>query len=171
MLLCMVLTNDFGFVNTITKVENGKQTIVYKTPTTVLLVEFAFWEGNLLLIICFIAGLLDVRKRRFLVKPITADNNGLTEKPEPIEPIKPKTEMPKILKAFQKPEFSNKGAAFSNEFSTKPGEKPRFLNDEDKKISAQDCEIMYNYLNDLPSHTFTWHDVSFADNDETQVFL
>ena len=38
---------------------------------------------------------------------------------------------------------------------------------EDKKISAQDCEIMYNYLNDLPSHTFTWHDVSFADNDET----
>ena len=90
------------------------------------------WEGNLLLIICFIAGLLDVRKRRFLVKPITADNNGLTEKPEPIEPIKPKTEMPKILKAFQKPEFSNKGAAFSNEFSTKPGEKPRFLNDEEK---------------------------------------
>ena len=127
-----VLTNDFGFVNTITKVENGKQTIVYKTPTTVLLVEFAFWEGNLLLIICFIAGLLDVRKRRFLVRPVTADNNGLTEKPKPVEPVKQKTEMPKILKAFQKPEFSNKGAAFSSEFSTKPGEKPRFLNDEEK---------------------------------------
>ena len=61
-----VLTNKLGFINTITKVENGKQAIVYKTPTIILLVEVAFWEGNLLLVVCFVAGLLDVRKRRFV---------------------------------------------------------------------------------------------------------
>ena len=37
---------------------------------------------------------------------------------------------------------------------------------QDKEISPADIEIMYNYLNDLPAHTFTWHDVSFADNDD-----
>ncbi len=123
-----VLTNKFGFVNTITKVKNGEQAIVYKTPTTVLFVEFAFWEGNLLLIVCFVAGLLDVRKRRFLTKPPESfKNNYLTEKPEQVEAEKPKVELPKLLKAFQKPEIQNKGAAFSSEFSTKPGERPRFL--------------------------------------------
>ncbi len=37
---------------------------------------------------------------------------------------------------------------------------------QDKEISGADVEIMYNYLNDLPSHTFTLHDVSYVDNDE-----
>ena len=37
---------------------------------------------------------------------------------------------------------------------------------QDKEISPADIEIMYNYLNDLPMHTFTWHDVSFKDNDD-----
>lgn len=131
-----VLTNRFGFINTITKVENGKQTTVYKTPAVVLLVEVAFWEGNLLLIVCFIAGLLDVRKRRILTKPTTSsENNGLTEKPEPIQTENPKTELPKFLKAFQKPEVSNKGASFSSEYSTKPGEIPRFLEKEENKVA------------------------------------
>ncbi len=122
-----VLTNKLGFINSIIKVENGEQTTVYKTPSAVLFAEFAFWEGNLLLVICFIAGLLDVRKRRFLAKPTDKyKNNGLTEKPEIIEPVKEKTELPKFLKAFQKPELQNKGAAFSSEYSTKPGERPKF---------------------------------------------
>ena len=37
---------------------------------------------------------------------------------------------------------------------------------QDKEISPADIEIMYNYLNDMPMHTFTWHDVSFVDNDD-----
>ncbi len=119
-----VLTNKLGFINSIIKVENGEQTTVYKTPSAVLFAEFAFWEGNLLLVVCFIAGLLDVRKRRFLTKSTDSyENNGLTEKPEP---IKEKTELPKFLKAFKKPEIQNKGAAFSSEYSTKPGETPKF---------------------------------------------
>ncbi len=136
-----VLTNQFGFVNTITKVENGESTIVYKTPTVVLLVEVAFWEGNLLLVVCFIAGLLDVRKRRVLTK--SADdfkNKGLTEKPEPVE--KEKRELPKFLKAFEKPEVSNKGAKFSSEYSTKPGDRPRFLDATENK--TDDKEVVDN---------------------------
>ena len=129
-----VLTNKLGFINTITKVENGKQTIVYKTPTVVVLVEVAFWEGNLLLVVCFVAGLLDVRKRRFLTKSKERfEGSGLTEKPEPVDKEKPKTELPKFLKAFQKPEISNKGEAFSSEYSKKPGERPRFLEETENK--------------------------------------
>lgn len=121
-----VLTNKLGFINSIIKVENGEQTTVYKTPSAVLFAEFAFWEGNLLLIVCFIAGLLDVRKRRFSTNPPdNYINDGLTEKPEIIEPVKEKIELPKFLKAFQKPEIQNKGAAFSSEYSTKPGEYKR----------------------------------------------
>ena len=37
---------------------------------------------------------------------------------------------------------------------------------QDKEISPADIEIMYNYLNDLPMHTFTWHDVTYVDNDD-----
>lgn len=37
---------------------------------------------------------------------------------------------------------------------------------QDKELSPADIEIMYNYLNDLPMHTFTWHDVSYVDNDD-----
>lgn len=129
-----VLTNKLGFINEIIKVENGEQTTVYKTPSSVLFVEFAFWEGNLVLIVCFIACLLDIRKRRFLTKPAKSyDNNGLTEKPGPTEEVKKKVELPKFLKAFQKPEVSNKGAAFSSEYSTKPGERPRFLETTENK--------------------------------------
>ncbi len=117
-----VLTNKLGFINTITKVENGKQAIVYKTPTIILLVEVAFWEGNLLLVVCFVAGLLDVRKRRF----VKNKDEEAEEKP------KRKTELPKFLKAFQAPEEFNKGSAFSSEYSTKPGERPRFLETEEK---------------------------------------
>ena len=117
-----VLTNKLGFINTITKVENGKQAIVYKTPTIILLVEVAFWEGNLLLVACFVAGLLDVRKRRF----VKNKDEEAEEKP------KRKTELPKFLKAFQAPEEFNKGSAFSSEYSTKPGERPRFLETEEK---------------------------------------
>lgn len=128
-----VLTNKLGFINSIIKVENGEQTTVYKTPSAVLFAEFAFWEGNLLLVVCFIAGLLDVRKRRFLTKSTDSyENNGLTEKPEP---IKEKTELPKFLKAFQKPEIQNKGAAFSSEYSTKPGERPRFSQSAEKDVT------------------------------------
>ena len=123
--VCYVLTNKFGFVNTITKVENGNQTIVYRTPTTVLLVELAFWEGNLLLVVCFVAGLLDVRKRRF----VKNKDEEAEEKP------KRKTELPKFLKAFKPPEVSNKGAAFSSEYSTKPGEMPGFLETAKKEES------------------------------------
>ncbi len=116
-----VLTNKLGFINTITRIENGEQTVVYKTPTIVLLVEVAFWEGNLLLVVCFVAGLLDVRKRRFV------KNKG-----EVAEKQKRETELPKFLKAFKPPEVSNKGAEFSSEYSTKPGERPRFLETEEK---------------------------------------
>ena len=122
--VCYVLTNKFGFVNTITKVENGNQTIVYRTPTTVLLVELAFWEGNLLLVVASFAALLDVRKRRFV------KNNK-----EKSDEEKRKIELPKFLKAFKPPEIQNKGAAFSSEYSTKPGEMPGFLETAKKEES------------------------------------
>ena len=122
-----VLTNKLGFINTITEIKNGEQTIVYKTPTTVLLVELAFWEGNLILIVASFAMLLDVRKRRFV------KNNG----EEAEEKSKQKTELPKFLKAFQAPEEFNKGSAFSSEYSTKPGERPRFLETEENKTSTE----------------------------------
>jgi len=132
-----VLTNEFGFVNTIYEVNNGEQSIVYKTPTIDLLVEVAFWEGNLLLIVCFIAGLLDVRKRRFLTKTTEdVEKYDLTETPEPVETEK--RELPKFLKAFKPPEISNKGAAFSSEYSTKPGEIPRFLETEENKTDVNE---------------------------------
>lgn len=132
-----VLTNKFGFINTIYEVNNGEQSIVYKTPTVVLLVEVAFWEGNLLLIVCFIAGLLDVRKRRFLTKTTEdVEKYDLTETPEPVETEK--RELPKFLKAFKPPEISNKGAAFSSEYSTKPGEIPRFLETEENKTDVNE---------------------------------
>jgi len=131
-----VLTNKLGFINSIIKVENGEQTTVYKTPSAVLFAEFAFWEGNLLLVVCFIAGLLDVRKRRFLAKPTDKyKNNTLTEKPEIIEPVKEKIELPKFLKAFQKPEIQNKGSAFSSEYSTKPGEYTRISKPNEEKTN------------------------------------
>ncbi len=38
---------------------------------------------------------------------------------------------------------------------------------QDKELTPADIEIMYNYLNDLPMHTFTWYDVTYVDNDET----
>lgn len=121
-----VLTNKFGFINTIYEVNNGEQSIVYKTPTVVLLVEVAFWEGNLILIVASFAMLLYVRKRRFV------KNKGEeTEKP------KRNVELPKFLKAFKPPEVSNKGAAFSSEYSTKPGERPRFLDAEENKTSTE----------------------------------
>ena len=122
-----VLTNRFAVLNTVTEVKNGEQTTVYTTPASVLFVEFAFWEGNFLLVVVFIAGLLDVRKRRFLVKKADSfSNSELTEKPGEQETTKAKAELPAFLKAFKKPEIANKGAAFSSEYSTKPGEKPRF---------------------------------------------
>lgn len=131
-----ILTNKLGFINSIIKVENGEQTTVYRTPSVVLFTEFAFWEGNLLLIVCFIAGLLDVRKRRFLTKSTDSyENNILTEKSEKTKPVKEKTELPKFLKAFQKPEIQNKGAAFSSEYSTKPGERPRFSQSAEKDVT------------------------------------
>jgi hypothetical protein len=58
------------------------------------------------------------------------ENYDLTESPEPVETEK--RELPKFLKAFKPPEISNKGAAFSSEYSTKPGERPRFLETEEK---------------------------------------
>lgn len=111
-----VLTNKLGFINSIIKIENSEQTTVYRTPSAVLLAEFAFWEGNALLVICLIAGLLDVRKRRFLK---TSENYN-----EAVKATK-KEALPKFLKAFSKPELQQKGAAFSSEYSTKPGEAPR----------------------------------------------
>ena len=36
------------------------------------------------------------------------------------------------------PEISNKGAAFSSEYSTKPGERPRFLDNEETKNPEKD---------------------------------
>ena len=36
---------------------------------------------------------------------------------------------------------------------------------QDKEITPEDIEILNYYLNDMPIHTFTWHDVSYADND------
>lgn len=130
-----ILTNKLGFINSVIKIENGEQTTVYRTPSAVLFAEFAFWEGNIILVVCFIAGLLDVRKRRFLNKPTYSyENNSLTEKPETTEPVKEKIELPKFLKAFQKPEIQNKGAAFSDEYSTKPGERPRFSQSTEKDL-------------------------------------
>lgn len=122
-----VLTNKLGFINTITEIKNGEQATVYKTPTTVLLVELAFWEGNLILIVASFAMLLDVRKRRFV------KNKG-----EVAEKTKRKAELPKFLKAFKPPEISNKSAAFSSEYSTKPGERPRFLDNEETKNPEKD---------------------------------
>lgn len=140
-----VLTNKLGFINSIIKIENGEQTTVYRTPSTVLFAEFAFWEGNLILVVCFIAGLLDVRKRRFLNKPIAnLENNGLTEKPEGIKEERQKSELPKFLKAFSKPEISNKGAAFSSEYSTKPGEYKRIT----KPVENTENEITENNPNE-----------------------
>jgi hypothetical protein len=131
-----VLTNKLGFINSIIKVENGEQTTAYRTPAPVLFAEFAFWEGNLILVVCFVAGLFDVRKRRFLAKPTDSyENNGLTETPEDLQPVKEKTELPKFLKAFQKPKIQNKGAAFSSEYSTKPGERPRFSQSAEKDVT------------------------------------
>lgn len=131
-----ILTNKLGIINSIIKIENGEQTTVYRTPSTVLFAEFAFWEGNLLLVVCFMAGLLDVRKRRFLTKPTdNLENNGLTEKPEITETVKEKTELPKFLKAFQKPEIQNKGAAFSSEYSTKPSEYTRISQPNEEKTN------------------------------------
>lgn len=125
-----VLTNRFVVENTITRIENGEKTTVYKTPFSVVFTEFAFWEGTLILIVASFAMLLDIRKRRF-VKPKATENteitNTTTQKP------KREFELPKFLKAFQKPETYNKGAAFSSEYSTKPGERPRFLDDEETK--------------------------------------
>ena len=138
-----VLTNKLGFRNEIIKIKNGEQSTVYKTSTVVLLVEFAFWEGNLILVVCFVAGLLDVRKRRFLTKTVkSSDTGNLTEKPEAIEEEKQKVELPKLLKAFSKPELSNKGAAFSSEYSTKPGERPKFL--ETTENETDDNEVTDN---------------------------
>lgn len=133
-----VLTNRFAILNTVTEVKNGEQKTVYTTPTSVLFVEFAFWEGNLLLIVVFIAGLLDVRKRRFLVKKAdTFNNSELTEKPGEQKNTKEKAGLPKFLRAFKKPEISNKGAAFSSEYSTKPGERPRFSETTQKTDSNE----------------------------------
>ncbi len=119
------LTNRFGVSNTITKIENQEQTTVYKTPSSVLLAEIAFWEGNLILVCSFIAGLLDVKKRRFSSdSKKNIENEGFSQN----ETAKnPKPELPAFLKAFKKPEVYNKGAAFSSEYSSKPGERQRFL--------------------------------------------
>ncbi len=46
-------------------------------------------------------------------------------------------------------------------------ENKQFDVNQDKELSGADVEIMYNYLNDLPMHTFTLHDVSYVDNDDT----
>ena len=133
-----VLTNKLGFINTITEIKNGEQTTVYKTPTTVLLVELAFWEGNLILIVASFAMLLDVRKRRF----VKNKDEEAEEKP------KRKTELPKFLKAFQAPEEFNKGSAFSSEYSTKPGERPRFLETEEKTPNEETTEQNKNEATD-----------------------
>lgn len=121
-----VHTTKLGFINTVTKVENGTKTIMYTTPQPVLLAELAFWLGNLLLVIVFIAGLLDVRKRRFLVDPNVKKENAENEEKEKIH-------LPKILRAFQKPEYQHKGAAFSSEYSSKPGEYQPFLQNENSE--------------------------------------
>ncbi len=127
-----VHTTDYGFINTVSKVENGTSTTAYTTSKTVILVEFAFWLGNLLLVISLIAGLSDVRKRRFLTKA----PKEATEITEAIKEPKKEVELPKFLKAFQKPETYNKGAAFSGEYSTKPGERPRFTKDAEAEANT-----------------------------------
>lgn len=130
-----ILTNRFVVENTITKVENGEKTTVYKTPFSVLFAEFAFWEGNLILIVASFAMLLDIRKRRF-VKPKATENDKIID--TTTQKQKREIELPKFLKAFQKPETYNKGAAFSSEYSTKPGERPRFLDNEETKKENSD---------------------------------
>ena len=129
-----VLTNRFGVINSVIKVQNGTQSTEYKTPASVVFVEFAFWEGNLILIVASFAMLLDIRKRRF-VKPKATENSEITD----TTTQKPKIEfeLPKFLKAFQKPETYNKGAAFSSEYSSKPGERPKFLDDEKTKTNDE----------------------------------
>ncbi|MBR2877407.1 MAG: hypothetical protein IKC01_09720 [Clostridia bacterium] len=124
-----VLINRYGVINSVIRVSDGKKTTEYETPLSELAVEFAFWEGNLLLIVTLIAGVLDVRKRRF-VAPKNEKKTVFDIYDENVDK-KPKQEiaLPKFLKAFTKPEISNKGAAFSSEYSTKPGERPRFLSD------------------------------------------
>ena len=82
--------------------------------------------------------LLDVRKRRFV------KNNG----EEAEEKSKRKTELPKFLKAFQAPEEFNKGSAFSSEYSTKPGERPRFLETEEKTPNEETTEQNKNEATD-----------------------
>ena len=129
-----VLTNRFVVENTITKIENGEKTTVYKTPFSVVFAEFAFWEGMLILIVASFAMLLDIRKRRF-VKPKATENSEITD--TTTQKPKREFELPKFLKAFQKPETYNKGAAFSSEYSSKPGERPKFLDDEKTKTNDE----------------------------------
>lgn len=129
-----ILLNRFGIKNTIVKVQDGNKTTEYTTPVSELFVEFAFWEGNLILLITSVAILLDVRKRRFVQKKKPETENKAEEKP------KKEIELPKFLKAFTKPEIQNKGASFSSEYSTKPGERPRFLDSETEKTKENDTE-------------------------------
>lgn len=139
------LTNKFGVSNTITKIENKEQTTVYKTPTSVLLAEVAFWEGNLILICSFIAVLLDVKKRRFSADSKKISENESFSQNETAK--KPKPELPPFLKAFKKPEVYNKGAAFSSEYSSKPGERQLFLesNSDSNELEAhQDEDTLTN---------------------------
>lgn len=133
-----VLTNRFAIENTITKVENGEKTIVYKTPFSVVFAEFAFWEGNLILIVASIAALLDVRKRRFVKPETNLSEEEASQNTE--KKAKKEVELPKFLKAFKPPEIQNKGAAFSSEYSTKPGERPRFLDSETESTKENDAE-------------------------------
>lgn len=133
-----VLTNRFAIENTITKVENGEKTTVYKTPSSVLFAEFAFWEGNLILIVASIAALLDVRKRRFVKSETNLNEEEASQNTE--GKAKKEVELSKFLKAFKPPEVQNKGAAFSSEYSTKPGERPRFLDSETESTKENDAE-------------------------------
>lgn len=128
-----VLTNRFGIINTVTKIENGEKTVEYTTPSTEILVELAFWQGNLILIVSSFAMLLDIRRRRFVPEKTSSEfKNTFSEIENRKSSAKKDFQPPKFLKAFSKPEISNKGAAFSSEYSTKPGEKPRFLEKTEK---------------------------------------
>ena len=44
------------------------------------------------------------------------------------------------MKAFNKPEVYDKGSIFSEEFSKKPGERPRFTEDDKKTSSENNSE-------------------------------
>ena len=61
-----VRTNSYGLVDSIIRVSDGKQFTEYKTPTSLILVEFFFWEGNLILIVALVAIAFDVKKGAFL---------------------------------------------------------------------------------------------------------